>query len=180
MRWRLVYYLFTASMYIIGAAELVSGKPARDIKLEQSIRSYYLKNYPRASSDSDFILKYFPVYTDLNGDGKREAVVYIFGDCGSMACPLQIATPTKKGYRVISELRPVHTPIWVSNKRNNGWHNIVVMQGGTANDRPFRSAFRFDGKSYVADPNDTGKRGKLLIGNNIGPLDGIPLKIKAK
>ena len=172
---RLLCNLFILLFLIFNAVEFVAGKPSRDIKLEYSIRSYYWERF-----HEEYVIKYIPAYTDLNGDGKREAVVYIFGDCGSMACPLLIATPTKKGYRVISELRPVRTPIWVSNKRNNGWHNIVVMQGGTANDRPFRSAFRFDGKSYVEDANDTGKRGKLLIGKNVSPLDGIPLKIEGR
>ncbi len=176
MHLRLVYCLFIASLSITGVAGIASGKPARNIRLEQAIQSYYLSNH----KSNNLVLKYLPAYTDLNNDGRKDAVVFIFGDCGATACPLLIATLTKKGYQVISELRPVRTPIWVSQRRSNGWHNIVVMEGGTANDQPFRSVYRFDGKSYVEDTNDTGKRGKLLIGKNVSPLDAIPLKIEGR
>jgi hypothetical protein len=166
-------YLFIAILYMAMPLEVVLGKAPKNIKLERAIRSYYWERYHK-----EYVIKYYPAYIDLNRDGKREAVVYIFGDCGLTACPLLIATPTKKGYRIISELRPVQTPIWVSNKRNRGWYNIVVIEGGTANDKPFRSAYRYDGKSYIEDSNDNGRSGKMIIKKNISPLNSIPLQIK--
>lgn len=154
-------------------------KPTRNLKLEAAIRKFYLQNHPHAS-DTGLLLRYYPTYIDINGDGRKESLVLIFGDCGAMACPLEIATPTKKGYRVLSELRPIRTPVWVSVKKSNGWHNIIVTLGGTAADKRFRSAYRFDGKSYVEDATDHGLRGKMIIPNNISPLNAIPLKIMAR
>src|SRR5687767_1809970 len=60
----------------------------------------------RSSLELDTEARYFAAYTDLNGDGGKEAVVYFIGPriCGSGGCHTAIFSPLEEGksYRLVT------------------------------------------------------------------------------
>ncbi len=73
--------------------------------------------------------------TDLNGDGRREALVlfnlpYNYW-CGWGGCTMQIFTSDSDSFIPMSEVRNVRGPLLVTENKTNGWHDIVVRVSGS-------------------------------------------------
>jgi hypothetical protein len=125
----------------------------------------------RAALDGDWEARYFDAQVDLNGDGQAEVIVYAAGPmvCGTGGCPLYVFTPAADGYRLVSTITVVRTPVRLSPRRSNGWRNLVVgiagggLPAGTAE-------LEFDGKAYASNP--TAPPAKPLT-----DLDGVRILI---
>ncbi|MGH8853677.1 MAG: hypothetical protein ACREWI_05295 [Telluria sp.] len=90
---------------------------------------------------------------DLNGDGKREVLVYAYGQdvCGTGGCLLYIVTPRDAAYRVVGKLSVTQPPIRLLDRSSKGWRDLSVgVAGGGAQARQVRLSF--DGRSYPANP----------------------------
>ncbi len=130
-------------------------------------------------------IRYIPSFADLNGDGKPEAIVYIYGatECGTGGCPTLILTPSEDGYKLVSEIVLTRPPIRVSPRKSHGWHNLVVFVAGGGIQQGYNAELEFNGKSYPDNPTVTpAKRvtdrvwGRIVIPWNISARDGIPLR----
>ena len=91
--------------------------------------------------------------TDLNNDGKPEAVIYVTDPqyCGSGGCNLVVLTPQGSGWRQALNATVAQPPILVLAGTTHGWHDIgVSVHGGGAS--PHVARLRFDGVRYPDNP----------------------------
>lgn len=91
---------------------------------------------------------------DLNGDGKAEAVVYLRSKehCGTGGCNLLVLTPTKNGWKLVSEIRPVKLPIWALETKTDGWLDISVNVSGSGIRDKVEVMMRHTGRGYPENP----------------------------
>jgi hypothetical protein len=128
---------------------------------ERFIRQrFHLKSYRTATAD-------------LNGDGRREILVYSTGpdDCGSGGCVLYVLSPTAKTYRIVMRSTVTQLPIRLLPTRSHGWRDIGVTVSGGGIRKSYTARMRFDGRSYPSNPTVPPAiplqhpRGELLISN---------------
>lgn len=100
--------------------------------------------------------------SDLNGDGRPEALVYArrghedgqdVSLCGSGGCDLIVLSLTPTGYRVISDISITRPPIRVLPSVSHGWHDLSVLVAGGGILPGYRARLQFDGKTYPANPS---------------------------
>jgi hypothetical protein len=132
---------------------------ARDAGLEAAIRD------PDGDGDPDNFdpsgaswTNYYYNRVDLDGDGRPEVLVYLFGSymCGSGGCNTLVFRRAGGGYKLVADIALTHNPIFVSERRTNGWKDLVVFVAGGGIQPGHYSVLRFDGRSYpgnaTADP----------------------------
>jgi hypothetical protein len=118
--------------------------------------------------------RYFFAYTDLNGDGRKEAIVYLIGPhtCGSGGCHTVIFSPQEKGkgYRLVTIIELTRPPIVAAKSKTKGWHDLIVFVQGGGILAGYNMLLPFDGASYPESPFlDPARRfqgkvhGKMLI-----------------
>jgi hypothetical protein len=93
-------------------------------------------------------------YIDLNGDGERDALVILVGSnwCGSGGCTLKVFHGHDGHYHSVSTSTLIRTPIAVSDRKTNGWRDLIVeVSGGGISSR--KVALKYDGKKYPANPS---------------------------
>lgn len=123
--------LVSASLLSCGAAGYVptQGIPAQDPDVEHAGLRISLQNYitgRRGQIDAD--TGYRAALVDLNGDGRREAVVLMTGDwCGSGGCSLWVLTPRGRSWRMVTQATVMNPPIRVLPSRNHGWSELSAM-----------------------------------------------------
>lgn len=93
--------------------------------------------------------------TDLNGDGRREALVLLnlpYGYwCGWGGCTMGIFTADGDSFTLMSEVRNVRGPLVVAENTTNGWHDIIVRVSGTGmSDK--NVALTYDNGRYPENP----------------------------
>jgi hypothetical protein len=127
-------------------AEPSSQKKDSDKELLEAIRSLEL--------DTD--VRYFSAYTDLNGDGRKEAVVYFIGRyiCGSGGCHTAIFSPLEKGkgYRLVTVIELTRPPIVAAKSKTKGWRDLIVFVQGGGIVEGYNMLLPFDGASYPESP----------------------------
>ena len=110
---------------------------------------------------------------DLNGDGRREAVVYLTSKhwCGSGGCTTLILVRDDDYWRLLSKIPITRPPIRLLRTKSNGWRNIGVWVQGGGIQPGYEAELRFDGKTYPANPSMPRARplkgkteGEMLIG----------------
>jgi len=113
---------------------------------------------------------YSPVFADLNGDGRDEALVWHHAGlfCGSGGCGLYIFTPEGESWRLIDDLTIVGEPVLMLSSRTRGWHDLGLMVRDGGMDRPYQVRARFNGQRYggssVRVPRGQRLDGRMLIG----------------
>lgn len=74
-------------------------------------------------------------FTDLNGDGRRDALVLFtlpYGYwCGWAGCTMAVFTADDDSFNAVSDVRNVRGPVMVAENTTNGWRDIVVRVSGT-------------------------------------------------
>jgi len=104
--------------------------------------------------------------TDLNGDGRKETLVYLMDPdwCGSGGCSLVILSHRQDGYRVLLRSTITRLPIMLLATNSHGWRDIGVTIHGGGIMQAYEARFRFNGHRY---PNTTmplrHREGKVLI-----------------
>ena len=89
---------------------------------------------------------------DLNGDGKKEAIVYLenLQLCNSDECHVFIFELVGNNYRLVSQIGGVYgKSIIVSDRKTNGWHNLILPHKKHYLGQPIYTLARFSGKKYV-------------------------------
>lgn len=74
---------------------------------------------------------YRSVGVDLNSDGITEVLVLLEGGdwCVNAGCTLAIFTGSPTGYKPMSTIRRVWSPVVVTSERSNGWNDLLVNTG---------------------------------------------------
>lgn len=114
------------------------------------------------------LVRYTAAYSDLDGDGHSEALIYamaIADDsqtpktfkeanlCGSGGCLLYVLSLTPTDYRVITKISIVQLPVRVMSSISHGWHDLGVQVSGGGITPGYEARLRFDGHSYPSNPS---------------------------
>ena len=104
-------------------------------------RTFGTSNYKRADAD-------------LNGDGRKEAFVYLTDPdyCGSGGCTLVILSPRAKSYRIMMRSTVTQLPIRLLPTSSNGWRDVGVMVEGGGITSAYEARLRFNGRRYPSNP----------------------------
>lgn len=107
----------------------------------------------RAALGGDWEAYFFSALADLNGDGAREAIVYVAGPmvCGTGGCTVLIFAAGPDGYQLVSRLSVVQPPVRLAPRSTNGWRDLVVGIGGGGL-AAGNVELKFDGTSYPTNP----------------------------
>ena len=122
---------------------------------EQSLKKFlqdYVKD-PRL--DDEKTIWYFDAFVDLNGDGKKEAIVYLIGRawCGSGGCNTLILARDGASWRVVSHITITRPPIRVLSSTSHGWHDIGVWVKGGGIRPGYEAVLSFNRKTYPENPS---------------------------
>jgi hypothetical protein len=100
--------------------------------------------------------RYFSAYMDLNGDGRKEAIVYLIGprSCGSGGCHTVIFSPEEKGkgYRLVTIIELTRPPIVAARSKTKGWRDLIVFVQGGGILEGYNMLLPSDGSSYPESP----------------------------
>ena len=113
-----------------------------------------LEIFLRTYAENDRTATYDVAFVDLNGDGSREAVVYLEGRylCGSGGCHTLVFRYDRSSYRLISDIPITWPPIRLLDGTTNGWRDVSVwVRGGGL--RGHEVVLPFDGNTYPTNPS---------------------------
>lgn len=93
--------------------------------------------------------RYVAAFADLNGDGRREAILYVSGPgwCGTGGCHLWILTPQRGSWRSVGRAPVANAPIRILSTSTRGWRDIGVLALGGGGPR-YEARLRFNGSRY--------------------------------
>ncbi|MBS7670429.1 hypothetical protein [Croceicoccus gelatinilyticus] len=114
---------------------------------EEDIRHFLLQEYPDATS-----ISYDFAWSDLNGDGEDEAIVYLGGPyfCGTGGCNLLVLTPAGPMWRKVGDVSVSRTPVSVLETSTSGWRDLTVaVSGGGGSSGTM--ILKFDGENYPSN-----------------------------
>lgn len=150
----------------------------RDIQLEKAI----VKAFDLSQDENN--IRYYYNKVDLNDDGKAEIFVYIVGSyvCGTGGCSAAILKNVDEEYILLSKFSLVNNPVIISNKKTNGYKNIIMQVYGGGIER-FFAQLKYDGTTYPSNPSiqpkikqGTKLDGIAIIADDITKNHGIELK----
>lgn len=129
-----------------------------------------LKQFLQTLDDSK-TARFIAAFSDLDGDGADEAIVYMMGGawCGSGGCDTLILRQKGQVWEIVTEITVTRFPIRVLPTMSNGWHDIGVWVQGGGIRKGYEAELNFDGKTYPRNPTVTpahqgaGSTGKVLI-----------------
>jgi hypothetical protein len=150
-----------------------SALPAQPASQEQSLHAF-LQAHHQADRENDPDGHYVAAFADLNGDGRREALVYFLSSyyCGTGGCNLTVYTPAGRSWRQVADMTLVHTPVRLLATSSHGWRDLAVtVAGGGA--RAHEALLSFNGRTYPDNPSEPPARtlrrhvpGRVLIGDS--------------
>jgi hypothetical protein len=129
------------------------------------LKSYLLK----MAGEVDPATRVAIAFSDLNGDGKDEVLVYVTGPgwCGTGGCDALVLSPSGSTYRVVMDASVSRLPISVLPTKSHGWHDLAVTIGGGGGEAGV-ARMKFDGQTYPDNP--TGPPTKLIKGDGGGKI----------
>lgn len=117
--------------------------------LKQAVTLALKKNRAPAFSKYDF-KRY-----DLNGDGRRDGLVFLKNPygywCNIYGCTMLVFKAHDKKFTFMGHIQPVREPVYITQDRTNGWHNLVVRVSGRSS-RAKNVILRHNGRGYPVDP----------------------------
>ncbi len=140
-----------ASAFLIAAALAQAQQAVKSSSAEQSLKTF-LQNYDHGD---DKTARYFHAFVDLDGDGKKEAIVYLMNDayCGSGGCRTLILKREGVSWKIIENITITRPPIRVLSSTSHGWHDISVRVQGGGIQPGYEARLSFNGKSYPGNPS---------------------------
>jgi hypothetical protein len=123
--------------------------------------------------------RYLAAFTDLNGDGKPEAIVYLISPqwCGSGGCSMFVLEQNGTHWKAITRTTVTQLPIHVLGRRSHGWHSLGVWVQGGGMPRGYEAELQFNGRSYPTNPTvlparrvEKQPQGEILISSSQKPL----------
>jgi hypothetical protein len=120
--------------------------------------------------DSNLKDRFLAAFTDLNGDGKLEAIVHLTNNdwCGSGGCTTLVLARDGDSWRLVTEIGITRPPIRVLTTKSNGWHSLAVWVQGGGIQPGYEAELRFDGKAYPTNP--TVAPARRLVGKAAGEI----------
>ena len=113
--------------------------------------------------------------TDLDGDGRRDAIVLFTTPyhswCNKDGCEAAIFKAQDDHFNLVGKMNPVRGPLMVSNTKTNGWKDIIIRVSGRAY-APKNVAMRFNGTSYPQRPEM--QPAMQIAANNVRGLRILP------
>ena len=96
----------------------------------------FLTEYYQIPEDKLSETRYYYNYTDLNDDGTDELFVFVIGsyvevDNGN---PALILTVEGDSFTVLESFGGIHTPVTITEEKENGWHMIIYQEYGGGED----------------------------------------------
>jgi hypothetical protein len=147
---RLVVLLVLGSIISAAQARTVV-EPAG---LRDWVRAHLRKEY--RDSPNREALRYDYVAVDLNGDGRREVLIYVEGgmeDCGTGGCGVQVLRASSTGWRVVADTSIGWSPIRILQARSRGWRDLGIIVAGGGVTKPYETRLRFNGNAYPNNPS---------------------------
>ena len=93
---------------------------------------------------------------DLNGDGRREALIFLKAPyrfwCGTHGCTILVMQAHNDRFTLVNDIQPVRAPLYVSANKTQGWHDLIVRVSGRW-DEARDVALRFNGRHYPRHPD---------------------------
>ena len=134
----------TATPTAVATETTAAATPTRD----EDIKHYLLQEFPEAAP-----MQYAAAWTDLNGDGMDEAIVYLVTPyfCGTGGCNTLVLTPAGPMYEKVGDISVSRTPITVMDTSTNGWKDLTVAISGGGGKADV-ALLKFDGKAYPGNP----------------------------
>ena len=164
-----------AGAFLVLGISFLSAQANDTAAVHNFLKSYVLKNYPGADQATRVAI----AFSDLNGDGKQEAVVYMMGPnrCGTGGCHALVLSPDGSTFKVVMDASVSRLPISVLPTKSHGWHDLGVAFAGGGPGAGV-AEMKFNGKTYPDNP--TVPPAKLLKGAGSGKIliretDGEPL-----
>lgn len=138
-----------AAWLLWSSAGTAQGRDASPAEIRDFLQDYL--------GDEPFVDKsttYSSAAIDLNGDGRKEVLVYVDGPpfCGSGGCQLYVLRTKPNGFDVFGELTLTRTPIRVLKSRTNGWRDLAVWVQGGGIQPGYEALVPFDGSAYASNP----------------------------
>ncbi|MBP8065817.1 MAG: hypothetical protein KAY36_06265 [Aeromonadaceae bacterium] len=101
-----------------------------------------LQDYFRINQSSATGVQYRALSYDLNADGYPDAILQM-NWCDKTGCVWLLFQGSLDGYRFLSRLEGIQSPLLIAPERSQGWHDLVVQSG-------FQqwATLAFDGVSY--------------------------------
>ncbi len=128
------------------AAVVDPGEPV----FRAAIKQYLVQQGAPPSSQYEYVRQ------DLDGDGRREAIVMFqapfYSWCSSDGCKMVIFKASNDHFSIASEIAPVRGPLLISDTKTKGWRDLVVRVSGRQM-RPKDVAMKFDGRTYPRVPD---------------------------
>jgi hypothetical protein len=121
---------------------------------ERAVRQF-LQKFAKEDLLNDPDIRYLLEFVDLNGDKKKEAIVYVIGQyiCGRSGCPTLILTPQGSGYKLVTEISITNLPIRVLETTSHGWRDLEVRVVPGSLREDYEAVLHFDGMSYPENPS---------------------------
>ncbi|WEK46628.1 MAG: hypothetical protein P0Y56_16725 [Candidatus Andeanibacterium colombiense] len=123
---------------------------ARPAKEDEQFRSWLVHWMSGKDWADDPNTIYGYALADLNGDGRREALVWTSarGICGTGGCRLAVFERGKAGWQPVSGTAATRLPIRILASRTRRWNDLGVVEAGGGIREPYEGRLRFDGKHY--------------------------------
>jgi hypothetical protein len=130
---------------------LATAAPARKVSADEARFGRWLAHHlSETPGGADADLMYGYALVDLNGDGRKEAIVWARDswNCGSGGCGLDVFIDAPSGWRRLSTTPITRPPIEVLTTRTRGWRDLAAWVAGGGIPRPYEARLRFNGKRY--------------------------------
>ncbi len=97
------------------------------------------------------------VRTDLNEDGRRDALVLFktpFGYwCGTHGCTMLVLRAHNDYFSLVNAIQPVREPVYISTVKSHGWKNLIVRVSGRW-DKAKDVVMVHNGQKYPDNPSN--------------------------
>ncbi len=138
----------SSSIYLVLAAAsifVLIPCPARAESAEANSVKRFLQGLDHEKST-----RYSAAFLDLNGDGRKEAIVYLAGKgwCGTSGCNTLILAQERNSWRIVSNISLTRPPIYIFDKSSYGWRHLGVWVQGGGIQPGYEAEIRFNGKRF--------------------------------
>ena len=152
---------------------LIDAQPAGDKPERTNSLNRFLSNFAE-----DAATRYTVGFTDLNGDGKPEAIVYLVSNewCGSGGCTALILAQSGASWRQVTKITLVNLPIRAFATRSHGWRDLGVQVRGDNGNPGHEALLHFDGMTYPENPSTvpefraTGLKSQAIVTSTQGAI----------
>jgi len=144
--------------------EYISSETKKDIHIEKAL----VKAFDLEQDEGN--VRYYYNKVDLNEDGNPEVFVYLVGSyvCGTGGCSAAIFKKENGEYILLSKFTLVNNPVIISNRKTNGYRDIIMYVSGGGIES-FFAWIKYDGMTYPSNPSI---QPKVMAGTK---LEGIAI-----